>query len=57
MPGGAADDVALLVLRTLPMEDRFRIEFPAEPESLASMRALLRRWLRHAESSDRRSPR
>ena len=53
VPGGAADDVALLALRSLPMEDRFRIEFPAEPESLASMRALLRRWLRHAESSDR----
>ena len=35
------------------MADRFRIEFPAEPESLASMRALLRRWLRHAEGSDR----
>jgi PAS domain S-box-containing protein len=51
--GGAPDDVALLALRSLPMVDRFDVDFPTAPESLASMRALLRRWLRHAESSDR----
>jgi PAS domain S-box-containing protein len=45
--GGAPDDVALLTLRTIPMGDRFRVEFPAAPEALAPMRALLRRWLRH----------
>jgi serine phosphatase RsbU (regulator of sigma subunit)/anti-sigma regulatory factor (Ser/Thr protein kinase) len=45
--GGAPDDVALLTLRTIPMGDRFRVEFPAAPEALASMRALLRRWLRY----------
>src|SRR5918999_1193823 len=45
--GGTPDDVALLTLRTIPMTDRFRVEFPATPEALASMRALLRRWLRH----------
>jgi PAS domain S-box-containing protein len=45
--GGAPDDVALLTLRTIPMTDRFRVEFPATPETLASMRAVLRRWLRH----------
>jgi PAS domain S-box-containing protein len=45
--GGTPDDVALLTLRTIPMTDRFRAEFPATPEALASMRAVLRRWLRH----------
>jgi anti-sigma regulatory factor (Ser/Thr protein kinase) len=50
--GGAPDDVALLTLRTIPMGDRFRVEFPAAPESLASMRALLRRWLRHVGSEE-----
>jgi serine phosphatase RsbU (regulator of sigma subunit)/anti-sigma regulatory factor (Ser/Thr protein kinase) len=50
--GGAPDDVALLTLRMTPMGDRFRVEFPASPEALASMRALLRRWLRHVQSSD-----
>jgi anti-sigma regulatory factor (Ser/Thr protein kinase) len=50
--GGATDDVALLTLRTIPMADRFRVEFPAAPEALASMRALLRRWLRHVQGDD-----
>jgi PAS domain S-box-containing protein len=50
---GTPDDVALLALRTIPMGDRFRIEFPAEPEALSSMRALLRRWLRHARGTER----
>jgi PAS domain S-box-containing protein len=45
--GGTPDDVALLTLRSIPMTDRFRLEFPAEPEALASMRGVLRRWLRH----------
>jgi PAS domain S-box-containing protein len=44
---GTPDDVALLTLRTIPMTDRFRVGFPATPEALASMRAVLRRWLRH----------
>ena len=44
---GTPDDVAMLTLRTIPMTDRFRAEFPATPEALASMRAVLRRWLRH----------
>jgi anti-sigma regulatory factor (Ser/Thr protein kinase) len=34
------------------MADRFRVELPTEPEALASMRALLRRWLRHADGSE-----
>ena len=53
VPGGApSDDVALLTLRTIPMADRFRIDLPTEPEALASMRALLRRWLRHLEGTE-----
>jgi anti-sigma regulatory factor (Ser/Thr protein kinase) len=50
--GGAADDVALLALRTVPMTDRFATEFAPQPESLSSMRGLLRRWLRHAGGGD-----
>ncbi|HEV2874538.1 MAG TPA: SpoIIE family protein phosphatase [Thermoleophilaceae bacterium] len=45
--GGTPDDVALLTLRTIPMTDRFEVTFPATPEALASMRGVLRRWLRH----------
>src|SRR3954467_13646840 len=50
--GGAPDDVALLALQNTPIEDHFSVELPTEPESLASMRSLLRRWLRHVEGSD-----
>lgn len=45
---GALDDVALLTLRNLPVSERVAVEFPAEPESLAQMRSLVRRWLRHS---------
>jgi PAS domain S-box-containing protein len=51
-PPGAADDVALLILRNLPVPERFSAEFPAEPESLAPMRSMLRRWLSHAGADD-----
>jgi anti-sigma regulatory factor (Ser/Thr protein kinase) len=51
-PGGAADDVALLALWNLPVPDRFSAEFPAEPESLAQIRSMLRRWLSHAGASE-----
>ena len=44
---GATDDVAILALRNLPVTDRFTVSFPAEPEALAPMRAMLRRWLSH----------
>jgi PAS domain S-box-containing protein len=50
--GGATDDVALLTLRNLPVPDRFSAEFPAEPESLAPMRSMLRRWLSHAGAGE-----
>ena len=51
--GGATDDVAILMLRNLPVTDRFRVEFEAEPEALSQMRSLLRRWLRHAGADER----
>lgn len=51
--GRTPDDVALLALRSLPVADRFQIEFPTAPESLASVRSLLRRWLGHALSDQR----
>ena len=50
--GNASDDVALLALRNVPMTNRIRSEFEAAPEALASMRGLLRRWLRHAGADD-----
>jgi PAS domain S-box-containing protein len=49
---GAADDVALLTLRNLPVPEQFSAEFPAEPESLAPIRSMLRRWLSHAGADD-----
>jgi anti-sigma regulatory factor (Ser/Thr protein kinase) len=49
---GAADDVALLTLFNLPVPERFTAEFPAEPESLAQIRSMLRRWLAHAGADD-----
>jgi PAS domain S-box-containing protein len=51
-PGGAMDDVALLTLRNLPVPEHFSAEFPAEPESLAPMRSMLRRWLSHAGAGE-----
>jgi anti-sigma regulatory factor (Ser/Thr protein kinase) len=32
--------------------DRFSAEFPAEPESLAPIRSMLRRWLSHAGAGE-----
>ena len=53
VPGhGAADDVALLTLRNLPVPESFSVEFPAEPESLAPIRSMLRRWLNHAGADE-----
>ena len=45
---GASDDVAVLTLRNVPIGDHFRVTFENSPESLTSMRSLLRRWLQHA---------
>jgi PAS domain S-box-containing protein len=49
---GPYDDVAVLALRNIPLEARFTVEFPTDPEALASMRGLLRRWLRQAQGTD-----
>ncbi len=50
--GGTPDDVALLALHNIPMADSFKVELPVAPETLSSMRALLRRWLTHLGASD-----
>jgi len=49
---GPDDDVAVLALRNIPLEAQFRAEFPTAPEALASMRGLVRRWLRQAHGTD-----
>jgi PAS domain S-box-containing protein len=49
---GASDDVALLTLFNLPVPEVFTAAFPAEPESLAPIRSMLRRWLAHAGADD-----
>ncbi len=51
--GGAPDDVALLALQNTALVNRFRVEFPTQPEALVSMRSLLRRWLRQTNGSER----
>jgi len=48
--GAMADDVALLSLFAPQLTDRFSLEMAPEPGQLASMRALLRRWLHHAKA-------
>ena len=44
--------MALLTLRNLPVPEQFSADFPAEPESLAPIRSMLRRWLSHAGADD-----
>src|SRR4051812_45776215 len=41
----AADDVAVLAARIRPLPERLSTSWPADPEALADMRPLLRRWL------------
>ncbi len=53
VPSGAmADDVALLALHAPRLEDHLRLELAPEPRQLASMRALMRRWLAHAGAGE-----
>ena len=54
LPGGdPTDDVAVFVAHLLPLGDRLRTSWPAEPEALADVRHLLRRWLqRHGAGAD-----
>ena len=49
---GASDDVALLALQNTLVGEHFSVELPNDPEALAAMRGLLRRWLRHAQGGD-----
>jgi anti-sigma regulatory factor (Ser/Thr protein kinase) len=47
------DDVAVLVAHLMPLGDRLQTSWPAEPEALADVRHLLRRWLqRHGADED-----
>ena len=45
--GGPSDDAALLALHLLPLAEDLSTSWPAEPEALAGLRHMLRRWLRH----------
>ena len=44
-PEGADDDVAIVVLRNLPIAPEMRMRFPAAPRVLGEIRQILRRWL------------
>lgn len=50
--GPASDDVALLAFHTPQLSERFSLELDPVPDRLASMRSLLRRWLRHAAGTE-----
>ncbi len=53
VPGGAAaDDVAILALHAPPVSERLTLTLPSLPGELASMRALLRRWLRQTDGDE-----
>ena len=54
VPGGRRDGRrgAPDALRNLPVPEQFSAEFPAEPESLAPIRGMLRRWLSHAGADE-----
>ena len=44
--------MALLALQNTPIQDFFNVELPTEPEALASVRTMLRRWLRHVDGTE-----
>jgi anti-sigma regulatory factor (Ser/Thr protein kinase)/putative methionine-R-sulfoxide reductase with GAF domain len=46
------DDVAVLVAHLTPLGDRLQTSWPAEPEALADVRHLLRRWLQHQGANE-----
>jgi anti-sigma regulatory factor (Ser/Thr protein kinase) len=48
--GGGDDDIAMLAMRTLPIEHDLLVRFAADPEVLAGLRQTLRRWL-HAHGA------
>jgi anti-sigma regulatory factor (Ser/Thr protein kinase)/putative methionine-R-sulfoxide reductase with GAF domain len=47
-PEGASDDIAVVALHNPPVPEVLELRFQAEPETLASLRHTLRRWLRVA---------
>ena len=50
---GSEDDVALLVLRAVPVAaERMELTLPAEPMELSSLRRALQRWLTECNASD-----
>jgi anti-sigma regulatory factor (Ser/Thr protein kinase) len=53
-PEGLDDDVAMLVLHSLPVPAQLRLHLPADPKALADVRQVVRRWLRErgAEGDD-----
>jgi GAF domain-containing protein/anti-sigma regulatory factor (Ser/Thr protein kinase) len=50
--GRPADDVAILAVRLVVLGHELSTRWPAQPEALASVRHLLRRWLRHHGAGD-----
>jgi GAF domain-containing protein/anti-sigma regulatory factor (Ser/Thr protein kinase) len=50
--GRPADDVAILAVRLVPLGEELSTRWPAQAEALASVRHLLRRWLRHHGADD-----
>ena len=51
--GETTDDVALLVIRPVPLTGRPLLRVPAEPRVLAPLRQTLRRWLRESDADPR----
>jgi anti-sigma regulatory factor (Ser/Thr protein kinase) len=47
-----SDDIAVLAMRMLPLGPSFRSHWPARVEELASIRRLLRRWLREHDATE-----
>jgi GAF domain-containing protein/anti-sigma regulatory factor (Ser/Thr protein kinase) len=52
VPEAPADDIALIVARLPPVEERLVGTWPAATEALADVRLLLRRWLRAHGAND-----
>jgi len=50
--GRPSDDVAILAAYIAPLGERLLTRWPARAEALASIRHLLRRWLRHQGATD-----
>ena len=49
-PGGADDDIAIVVVRNTPIAPEMHMRFAAVPQVLAKVRQVMRRWL-HAQGA------